>query len=444
MGTTAPSTRIVGLSLAACCAFPGVVGAEAFSLGLARTLSEEGARVTIGRPVYGRAERISGNPDREITFSGDAEMRHAGTVVRGARITYYPQDDEVVAGGGVRVVRESNVFTGPELRLKLDASEGFFASPSYYIALHGGRGDAEELEFLGPKRFSLRNASYTTCRPGDSGWQLEMESLLIDEERQEASGRSANLKFNGSTILYAPWFAFPLGEDRRSGVLTPSFALTSRSGPEVTLPYYWNIAPNRDFTLYPRVMQRRGLQLGGQFRFLEPKAFGDLRFEYAPHDSVTGTSRSFASVQSTFADFAGWNGAVTARAVSDDDYFVDYSRSILASSERSLPRDFVATRAFGDWNLTMRATRYQSILDARLAPPYERVPQLNLSWARRDLLGLDAELMLDATQFRRPLAGSPEGTRLIAHPRVSYPIVRPGWFVVPKLGLHLSSYQLDA
>ncbi len=394
--------------------------------------------------MYGRADRASGNPARELTFSGDAEMRQAGTVVRGQRITYSKESDEVVAQGDVRVVRAGNVFTGPELHLKLDKTEGFFDSPNYYFALHGGRGEAERLDFLGPKRFSMRNASYTTCRPGDTGWELEMGSLLVDEERQEASGRSAKLRFADLTLLSTPWFEFPLGDERRSGVLTPSFALTSRSGLEVMAPYYWNMAPNRDFTLYPRLMAKRGVQLGGQFRYLEPKSFGDLRFEYAPHDSVTATSRGFYSVQSSFSDVAGWNGAVTARAVSDDEYFVDYSRSIIASSERSLPREVVATRALGEFNLLMRAGRYQNILDARLAPPYERLPQLALTWQRRGLRGVDADFLLDATQFRRPLADAPEGTRLIAYPRVSYPIVRPGWFVIPKLGLHLSSYQLDS
>lgn len=418
--------------------------AEGVALGLARTLSEEAAGVVEGRPVYGRADRVSGNPEREITFSGKVQMRRDGTVVHGERITYNKPDDTIVAVGAVRVAREGNVFTGPELHLKLDTNEGFFNAPSFVLARYGGRGDAERIDFLGDGRFSMKNASYTACRPGDDSWRLEMGSLLVDEGRQEASGRSARLRLGGATVLQAPWFAFPIGDERRSGVLTPSFALTSRSGPEVLVPYYWNIAPNRDFTLYPRVTTRRGVQLGGQFRYLEPWSNGDLRFEYAPHDSVTSTSRSFYSVQSAFAGVAGWSGTVTARSVSDDEYFVDYSRSILASSERSLPRELVATRALGEFSLLVRATRYQNILDARLAPPYERVPQVALTWQRRGLRGFDADLVVDATEFRRPLAGSVQGTRLFAYPRVSYPIVRPGWFVTPRFGVHLSAYQLES
>lgn len=441
---TAFTRRLTVVLTAAWCASVQAAGDDAMALRLARQLDEAGASQTEGRPVYGSGQQVSGRTDREVTMQGDAELRRAGTVVRGDRITYYPQDDEVVAVGSVRVVRQGNVFTGPELRLKVDAAEGFFASPSYFLPLYRGRGQADELEFLGQEKIRLTNATYTTCRPEDPDWFLRTESFEIDDGRQEGAGRAASLYFMDRKILGLPFFGFPLGEGRRSGFLAPGFAVTSRTGPEFVVPYYWNIAPNRDLTLYPRLMLRRGLQLGGWFRDLEPNSVSDVRFEYTPTDSLTNSSRHLWSVNHRFTDLGGWGGVVNMRGVSDDNYFVDYSRSILASSERVLPREAMAMRGFGDWNVMLRATRYQSILDARLAPPYERVPQLNATWARRDVQGFDSELLLDATWFRRPLADSPEGARFVAYPKISYPIVRPGWFVIPKLGMHMSTYRLDS
>jgi len=435
--------RLAALAPILACLSAHAAGEGALALRLERQLSESGAALVEGRPVFGSAQLLSGRAGRELTLSGDAELRRAGTVVRGDRITYYVEDDEVVAVGAVRVVRQGNVFTGPELRLKLDTNEGFFAQPSYYLPLYGGRGDAARIDFLGEGRIALRDAIYTTCRPEDPDWYLRTESLTLDQTKEEATGRSASLVFKDRTILATPYFSFPLSDERRSGVLAPTFSMNSRSGVELMVPYYWNIAPNRDFTFYPRLMQRRGVQLGGQLRFLEPRTAGDLRFEYNPNDTQTGTGRYQASLQQSFAGIGGWGGAVNWRGVSDDDYFVDYSRSIVASSERSLPRVVLATRGIGDWSLLVRASSFQNILEARQAPPYERLPQVSATWAKYDFAGFDGEALFDATMFRIPLAGAPEGVRLVAHPRMSYPIVRPGWFVVPKLGLHLSSYQLE-
>lgn len=436
--------RFTVLLSAAWCACVQASEDAGAGLRMERRLSETAAAQSEGRPTYGSGNRIDGRTDREVSLEGDAEIRRAGTVVRGERLTYYPQDDELIAVGSVRVVRQGNVFTGPELRLRIDANEGFFASPAYSLPLYRGRGRADELEFRGPQRLALRNATYTTCRPDDPAWFLKADSIDIDEAKHEGTGRSAQLYFKDRKILGVPVFGFPLGDERRSGFLAPGFAMTSRTGPEFVVPYYWDIAPNRDLTLYPRLMLRRGLQLGGQFRDLEPTSSSDVRFEYTPTDTLTNSSRHLWSVNHLFTDLAGWGGVLNMRGVSDDNYFVDYSRSILASSERVLPREVAAMRAFGEWNVLLRATTYQSILDARLAPPYERMPQLNATWARRDFHGFDAESMFDATWFRRPLQNSAEGARVVAFPKISYPIVRPGWFVIPKLGMHMSTYSLDA
>ncbi len=410
----------------------------------AKELLERNAQISEGRPIFATGEKVSGRSERETTIEGDAEIRRAGTVVRGERITYYLPDDEVVAVGQVRMAREGNIFAGPQLQLKVDASEGFMLSPKYYFPLYKGRGSADRADFLGPERAALHNATYSTCVASDPDWYLKAQTLIIDQANQEGTGTSGNLIFKGLTILKAPIFSFPLGDERRSGFLAPTFSLISKTGGEILQPYYFNIAPNRDFTLYTRLMALRGVQLGGLVRYLEPTAFGETRFEYNPQDLKADASRyQFASLH-TFSNFYGWYGSWNIKGVSDDNYFIDYARTIISSSERSLPRDVNALKVIGDWTLNIRSTRYQNILEARDAPPYERLPQLAAIYAKRDVFGgFDINSTFDATRFRRPLLESAEGTRVVVNPSISYPIVRPGWFVTPKVGMHWSSYQLE-
>lgn len=401
------------------------------------------------RPTFARGDRLEGRGQREITLSGDAEVRRAGAVVRADRLTYYQDDDELVAVGGVRLAREGTVITGPQLRLRLDANQGAFESPVYSLPLVNGRGRASRAELLGPGQLALHDAVYTTCRPDSPDWTIHARELLVDQTRGEAQARGAEVQFLGRRIGGLPDFGFPIGDERRTGFLPPSIAVNSRTGFEVLTPFYLDIAPNRDLTLYPRLMLRRGVQLGGQYRYLEENFRGDARFEVTPRDLVTGSSRWFAGLQHSWTDLAGWNGAATLRGVSDDTYFVDYSRSILASSERSLPRDVFLSRTVGEWSLLGRVTSYQNILDARLAPPYERLPQLGATWLRREGPGgFDFASSFDASYFRRPLVAgtqlTPNGARFVANPSVSWPIRRAGWFFTPRLSLHASAYRLEA
>lgn len=421
----------------------GPDGTASARLRLETELREANLEADAARPTFARGDSVEGRPNREITLEGNAEVRRGGTTVRGDRLTIYEADDEVVAVGRVRVSREGMVFTGPEVTLKLDANEGSFASPRYYVPATGARGEAERADFLGRGEVAMTNATYTTCKPDDPDWYLRAESFTLDRTKEEGSARWATLYFKDLPVFKAPAVSFPLGDERRSGFLAPTLSISSTYGAEVRVPYYWNIAPNRDFTLYTNATARRGLQVGGLARYLESNATGATRFEYNPNDLEAQAPRWMIDSTHTLTHWNGFSGGWVLRGVSDDRYFVDYSRTIAQSAERSLPRSVFLTRGFGDTVVTARALAYQNILEARSAPAYDRLPQISITHAKRDLAGFDLLVSADATEFSRNLAGSAQGARMIVNPSIAYPFGGPAWFLTPKASVHATSYRLD-
>ncbi|MCP5266553.1 MAG: LPS-assembly protein LptD [Burkholderiaceae bacterium] len=420
---------------------------KGFVLRLAPRLEIPDEAQRSGASVYAIGDRVQTDSGKVTVLQGHAELRSPGTVVRADRIEYDHAVDQVTATGKVRVFREGTRFVGDRLTLQLDRDQGSFQSPIYEIPAFGGRGRASRVDFLGPKRVLLKEATYSTCEPqppdGHLDWYLRAESLQLDQENGEGWGRSASVYFKGLKVLAVPAFAFPLGDQRRSGFLAPSIGVSSTTGLDVVTPYYWNIAPNRDLTIYPRVMTRRGLQIGADYRFLDRAYRGETRVEWTPWDRKTGGGRHFYSLRNQILDLGGWQGLLNIKGVSDDNYFVDFSRTIVATSERSLPRDILFTRGVGDWTLLARASTWQNILDARDAPPYERLPQLQAQHLALDRAGgLDFDTLFDVTSFTRPLANSPEGIRAFVNPKVSFPVRRAGWFVVPAASLHATTYSL--
>ncbi|MEN9776155.1 MAG: Organic solvent tolerance protein [Pseudomonadota bacterium] len=425
-------------------ALPRPAGASALALKLDPQLSEKRPVGSL-LPVYGRAQQVEGNTGRETRLIGEAELRRGGTVIRADRLRYDHAGDELLAQGHVRVARDGNLFTGPELRLRIDANEGSFISPSYYLALDGGgRGRAERIDFLGPGRTLLRAATYTTCGPEAPDWELRSASLLIDQDRAEGAARSAVLSFRDVPVLATPLLTFPLGDERRSGFLTPSLSITSRSGGEVVTPWYWNISHDQDLTLYPSVSVRRGLRLGGEYRYLSRSYSGESRFETNPDDALTGESRYFWQSRHGFSDFMGWSGGWDVRGVSDDNYFVDYSSNITTSADRVLPRMFSSSRTLSEqWSVNVAIQKYQAILDARPGP-YEREPQLQLNFVDRAIGPFALTSQFEATRFTPPDPVRVGGWRTLAHPQLSLPFRHAGWFAIPKLAVHASRYELDA
>jgi LPS-assembly protein len=438
------------VALATCAALAGLLtgtvahAADGIGLKLQPELMNPANRAGEVVPAFGVADRIVGRTDDNVELQGHAQLRKGGGVVNADLIRYTNLEDEVFALGSVRIVREGDVYTGPEMRIKMDVRTGYFLEPTYERARGAARGKAARIDFLGPELTRFTDSTYTTCAPDNVDWYVKAGSMTIDEATQSGSGRDVVVYFKGVPILASPFLSFPLSNERKSGFLPPTLSLTSRSGPEVMVPYYWNIAPNRDLTVYPKYIGLRGLQLGGSFRYLEPTYLGTLRAEYLPGDKQAGISRYSVASQHSW-NSGTWSGNWDMNKVSDDNYFVDFSRTIAAASQRALPRLGSLTYAApsGFWSVTGLVLRYQTLQDALnpITRPYEKLPQLNFHGERRDLNGFDVVVDADATNFFHPSIVN--GTRMVFYPKLSYPLLAPGYFLTPKISLHATHYNLS-
>jgi LPS-assembly protein len=89
-------------------------------------------------------------------------------------------------------------------------------------------------------------------------WWIKAVGLELDHANDTGRAASGALYFKGVPILAAPYVSFPLSDKRKSGLLPPAINLTNLSGLELTVPYYWNIAPEFDATLSPTLMTKKG------------------------------------------------------------------------------------------------------------------------------------------------------------------------------------------
>src|SRR6202140_5963680 len=105
---------------------------------------------------------------------------------------------------------------------------------------------------------------------------LHASSISLDATVQDGVARHVTMRFKDVPIFYTPYISFPLGDERKSGLLFPSFGHSSSNGYELEIPYYFNLAPNYDLTLTPGVLTARGEQLAGQFRYLTASSHGQL------------------------------------------------------------------------------------------------------------------------------------------------------------------------
>lgn len=410
------------------------------------------------RPMILRADELRVRPDLDVVAEGQVEFRRAGTVIRAERLSYDSLSDTATARGQVFVGRDGVSYRGPELQLQVQRFEGFFLQPEFEFEALGAGGRAARIDFLDSARARAHQAVYTSC-PRDGGgepdWLLRTDRVKLDFEANEGVAEGAVLQFLGLPILALPVLSFPLSDDRKSGWLPPSIGLDSRSGFELGVPYYWNIAPNRDATFTPTVLTRRGLALDSEFRYLEPQHEGRLRLHLLPQDRSVGRSRNAWQADNTGRLF----GAVDYRAnilrVSDDSYWKDFPQIVPSTTPRLLTQDVAAERllstALGPMTAYARVQRWQVLQTGSgadlIVAPYQRSPQLGLRLAPVLPAGLRASLQTEVNRFTltHDTADTqlPTGWRWHALGQLSRPFTRPGGWVIPRLTLNAASYSFE-
>lgn len=418
--------------------------------------------------MYMEGDRLQGHSDRETEAQGNARFRGRGQSIAADWMRHDRRDNELTAIGNVRMEQGTALTEGARLRYNLDTSRGLMENARYSLSpietgaapgartagtsaapAFDARGTGERIVFEGPGLFRAQQASYTTCEPGDDSWLIRAREMHIDKNNNIGTARDAKVEFLGSTIFYTPYMWFTLHQERKSGFLTPSYGNTTTGGFELTVPYYWNMAPNRDMTIAPRLMARRGVQLRSEFRYLEPSYRGDLQAEYLPNDNVTGVNRhlfKFNHAQ-TFAN--GWAGSLDLNKVSDGKYFSDLTTHIALTSQTYLTRQATLSRGGawgngGTYSFSALAQGWQTLQSdplAPLTPPYGRRPQLTFTAQNQDVLRSDFDFYSSYTDFSHPTLVN--GRRAVAYPSLSLPLTAPYGFVTPKIGVHATRYVID-
>ncbi len=392
-------------------------------------------------PIFVEADRLQGEQGRYIEAQGNASLRRRGEAVFADVLRYSFTSNDVLANGDVRFERLGDVITGDQAYFDLNNNSGYMNAPSFRLRQFHARGRADRLLIEDRDRYRAIRATYTNCDVGNDDWYLKVQRLDLDRLKDTATGHNATLFFKEVPVLYTPWMDFPLSSRRKTGFLPPTFGTTGKGGFEATLPFYWNIAPYMDYTIAPRELQKRGVSLNNEFRYLQPKFSGDMRFDYMPDDRIAKESRWALSMQHKQDFGSGFTGSYNIQKVSDNTYFTDLSDKIAATSQSVLPQEGQLSYQSTWWGITGRVQHFQTLQDPLnpITPPYARSPQITVAASRPNMSGFDLAFAGEAVNFDHPTLLN--GWRQSYYPSVSLPMRTPLFYVTPKAGVSYTRYQ---
>lgn len=325
------------------------------------------------------ARQITGSPSGSMTLEGDVLLQYQDTSLQADKAVLDTHSMEVATEGEAALHMDQLVLRAENFNASMktdslvvrDASFEFFGNDKYL------RGSSASFETLSRESFQLNSASLSSCSEQNETWRLRASNIVIDNDTGRGHAEDVRFELGGVPLMYLPWLSWPLNDRRQSGFLNPRLSLTDSTGISLEMPWYWNIAPNADATFTPRYMDKRGLQLQNEFRYLTPRSRWTLEYEYL-NDTALRDTRQFVRLSQEARLNRHWSSYVTIANATDGEYFEDLGNPFDVSNVAHLDRRVDLRFNDGTTSALIRLQSHQT-LDESLDledRPYRRLPQL--------------------------------------------------------------------
>lgn len=403
-------------------------------------------------------QAIDIDPNTPAEFTADTARREAngiaileGTVqmsrgeqnVAAEKLEYNENNKKITASGNVYAEDHQLVIESQEAELNLETEYAKSSDASYFYKPLHARGKAKSIERQSADFVRLKDTTYSTCEEDDQAWELSAEKVELDKTTGDGTGQDVIVKFKGLPIFYTPWIRFPIDERRKSGFLAPTTGKSIDSGFELETPWYWNIAPNRDAILAPRLLTERGVQLKSNARYLNKKSYGQLGLEYL-NDDKFGDDRYLMSFEHLSQIKPNLNVDLLFNKVSDTTYLEDLGDGLGLSSTQFIERRGDVNYFTDHWDFLARVQSFQVVDESlpNIDSPYKRLPQFKLAGNYLDLPGgFDVSSDTEWVSFQHD--EKIDGTRTHLGINLERPFEDSGYFVRPGARFTHTLYNLD-
>lgn len=398
-----------------------------------------------GVPVTAEADSIESN-DGVFELQGNTIIEYQGRKLTAQNALYNQETGELSVEGALSFLGNGVQIESNDAFIDIDDDLFKAGQSDYQLDLNGKRaaGSASKMEGLPNGDFTLTDATYSTCPPGDRSWYVKAESLELYPSEGVGTARNLRLVFKGVPLLAVPVFSFPISDKRKTGFLAPVIARGETTGLELHLPWYWNIRPEADATFTPRFMSKRGTQLKSELRYKNRQGIWTLDHEYLRDRALNNDSRYFTQLRHNGRFNTEFTSEIVARRVSDKDYLEDLGDSLQVASITHLEQRADLMFEKGRVRGLARLQGFQTV-DEDITPedrPHSRLPQIKVEADSGRLpLGVRADLNSEFVYFDKDDAVT--GVRLDFQPRLTLPVVRDAWFFRPSVSHRFTYYSLN-
>ena len=383
------------------------------------------------------------------SLKGNASVISPDYALRADQITINKELKSASSSGNVKFNDQNALLTSQNLEITKKENSNFIKANSAEYALpdQNIRGSAATLSGTSDLK-TFNNATYTKCPVGNLNWNIDAESIVLNSKTNRGKAENAFLKLHGVPVVYTPSVEWVLN-GKGSGFLAPSYSSysddgTSKKGYSVNVPYFLNIAPDRDILLGLNHLSTRGENLTAIYRqLIYDNSFwnkGRLETEvrYLENDDVSNKNRWLLDNKLNLSLNTNTNLTIQNTRVSDKDYFKEIAlegtsrERLISAININHQHDLFNTNFYSEAEQVVNSggNNYTKALDLNLS----KVFTLN---------SIKFGLNNTSTSFKHKNPTNTEVFRNNSDIKISYIFKKLAYEITPTLSLINTNYQFD-
>ena len=188
----------------------------------------------------------------EIVGKGGVTISDSGVQVQADEGTFNTQTRQGIVAGNVVVSSSAGLLAADSANLNVPNETGEFTNLKFEVEEGGFDVESAKARKVSEFDFELEDSSVTSCHCPDGAkpWEIRSDSCKLTQEGY-AHSYDSSVYFEGLPIFYSPYLAFPVKNERASGLLPPQWGVSNQNGILYRQPILGIVDGSTDFTVSP-------------------------------------------------------------------------------------------------------------------------------------------------------------------------------------------------
>lgn len=332
-------------------------------------------------PIHAVSEDSTARLQKDMSLTGKVTITQGKRSVTTDNASYNQDTSIAQMTGGVQLRDDKIMVRAQHGTLNTDTGDADFNNTKFVLYETRIHGTASRLKRFGDSVINLQSAEISSCEPGDNAWSMRGSEIELHPEDHYGYIANMRLRIDDIPVVYSPYIRFPLGEERLTGFLSPTFTHNTRNGWDMSVPFYWNMAPNYDATFTPRYMSERGTLFETEFRHLSDNFKSLVNYNFLNNDQGTFTSfhgedRWYERFVQDGGEGEAWSTHINYANVSDTAYLRDMSSATIDTARNAYVRQMASVDYRTEhWYTVAKVDEYRLMTATQL--PYRELPRIN-------------------------------------------------------------------